>query len=89
MSFVFSKHMLEELLERRIPRELVERVLQSPQQKVPEVENVTCYQSRVDMNGKEYLLRVMVNETSTPGKSSPCIEPARSANTGGHYESEV
>ena len=51
-----------------IARELVERVLQSPQQMVPEVENVTCYQSRVDMNGKEYLLRVMVNETITPAK---------------------
>ena len=68
MTFVFSKHVLEELDERNIARESVERVLQSPQQKVPEVENVTCYQSRVDMNGKEYLLRVMVNETITPAK---------------------
>jgi hypothetical protein len=68
MTFVFSKHVLEELDERKIARELVERVLQSPQQKVPEVENVTCYQSRIDMNGKEYLLRVMVNETIKPPK---------------------
>ena len=68
MSYMFSKHMLEELLERNIPLEVVERVLQFPQQKVPEVENITCYQSRVDMDGKEYLLRVMVNETSTPAK---------------------
>ena len=68
MTFVFSKHVLEELDERSIARELVERVLQSPQQKVPEVENVTCYQSRVDMDGKEYLFRVMVNEMITPAK---------------------
>lgn len=68
MTFVFSKHVLEELDERKIARELVEQVLQSPQQKVPEVENVTCYQSRVDMGGKEYLLRVMVNETVNPAK---------------------
>lgn len=68
MTFVFSKHVLEELDERNIARGLVERVLQSPQQKVPEVENVTCYQSLVDMNGKEYLLRVMVNETIKPAK---------------------
>ena len=68
MTFVFSKHVLEELRERNIPRELVERVLQSPQQKVAEVENVTCYQSRVDTNEKQYLLRVMVNETTTPAK---------------------
>lgn len=68
MTFVFSKHVLEELDERKIARELVERVLQSPQQKVPEAENVTCYQSRIDMNGTEYLLRVMVNETIKPPK---------------------
>lgn len=68
MSVVFSKHVLEELLERKISRELVEQVLRSPQQKVPEVESVTCYQSRVDMDGKQYLLRVMVNETMVPAK---------------------
>jgi hypothetical protein len=89
MSYVFSKHVLEELLERRIPRELVEQVLQSPQQKVPEVENITCYQSCVDMSGKEYLLRVMVNETITLRKSSQCIEPARSPNIGDRHESEI
>jgi len=68
MTFVFSKHVLEELKERNIPRNLVEQVLQAPQQKVPEVENVTCYQSRIDMKGKEYLLRVMVNERVNPAK---------------------
>ena len=52
----------------RFARELVEQVLQSPQQKFPAVKNVTCYQSRIDMNGKEYLLRVMVNETIKPPK---------------------
>ncbi len=66
MTYVFSKHVVAELHRRKIPRELVEQVLQSPQQKVPEVENVTCYQSRVEMSGKEYLLRVMVNETTKP-----------------------
>jgi hypothetical protein len=68
MTFVFSKHVLEELKERKISRELVETVLQSPQQKIPEVENVTCYQSRVEMNNTPYLLRVMVNETTSPAK---------------------
>lgn len=66
MRFHFSKHVLEELDERKIPRSLVEPVLQAPEQKVPEMENITCYQSRVDIDGKPYLLRVMVNETVTP-----------------------
>lgn len=52
MTFVFSKHVMEELEDRNIARELVEQVLHSPQQKVPEVENVTCYQSRMDIDGK-------------------------------------
>lgn len=68
MSFVFSKHVLEELEARKIPRHLLERVLQSPEQRVPEIENVTCYQSQVEINGKQYLLRVMVNETIQPAK---------------------
>ncbi len=59
---------MEELEARKIPRHLLERVLQSPEQRVPEIENVTCYQSRVEINGKQYLLRVMVNETIQPAK---------------------
>lgn len=68
MSFVFSKHVLEELEARKIPRPLVERILQSPEQRVPEIENITCYQSRVEITGKRYLLRIMVNETIQPAK---------------------
>lgn len=66
MRFHFSRHVLEELDERKIPRSLIEPVLQAPEQKVPEVENIICYQSRVDIDGKPYLLRVMVNETVNP-----------------------
>jgi len=38
-------------------------VLAAPEQKVPEHGNIACYQSRVTINNKPYLLRVMVNET--------------------------
>ena len=40
----FSRHVLEELEKRKIPQKLVERVLYAPEQKVPEVDDVTCYQ---------------------------------------------
>jgi hypothetical protein len=30
------------------------------------VEGITCFQSRVDIAGKQYLLRVMVNESGDP-----------------------
>lgn len=49
MNFSFSKHVLEELDERNIPRSLVEQVLQAPEQKVQELENIICYQSRVEI----------------------------------------
>lgn len=66
MKVQFSKHVLEELEKRKIPRKLVEQALYAPEQKVAEVDGITCYQSRVEISGKTYLLRVMVNETMNP-----------------------
>ena len=66
MSFHFSKHVQEELETRKIARVLLDQVLHAPEQKVPEVEGITCFQSRVDIGGKQYLLRVMVNDSVDP-----------------------
>lgn len=63
-----SKHVQEEMARRGIPLAIIESVLASPAQKVPEHGNVVCYQSKVDINQKLYLVRVMVNETATPAK---------------------
>ena len=60
------KHLHEELDRRKIPRKLLERILQGPEQKIPELDNVTCYQSQVEIEGKPCLLRVMVNATVDP-----------------------
>ena len=30
------------------------------------MEGITCFQSRVDIDGKQYLLRVMVNDSVNP-----------------------
>lgn len=49
MRFHFSKHVLEELEARKIARVLVDQLLQAPEQKVPELEGITCFQSRVDI----------------------------------------
>lgn len=43
--FHFSKHVQEELEARKIARALVDQLLQAPEQKVPEVEGITCFQS--------------------------------------------
>lgn len=66
MRFNFSKHVREEMKKRKIPQTLLEQVLQAPEQKVPEVDEITCYQSRVQIGEKLFLLRVMVNEMVSP-----------------------
>ena len=68
MNYELSDHVREEIARRRIPLAVVESVLANPQQKVPEHGDVLCYQSRIDINQKEYLVRVMVNETLRPAK---------------------
>lgn len=65
-NFHLSKHLTEEIERRKLSKELIERVLQAPEQKTPELDNITCFQSRVEIGGKRYLLRVMVNETVKP-----------------------
>jgi Domain of unknown function (DUF4258) len=66
LNFEFSKHALEELERRQIPRTTVERVLESPEQKLRVLEKITCYQSRVNFGEKQYLLRVMVHDAAEP-----------------------
>lgn len=47
---------------------VVESVLAAPGQKVPEHGGIVCYQSKVAINQKFYLVRVMVNDAVTPSK---------------------
>jgi len=65
MSYQLSIHIHEEMERRGIPLAVVESVLAAPAQKVPEHGDIVCYQSKVDINQKPYLVRVMVNETAT------------------------
>jgi len=51
---------------RGLSLEVVESVLAVPAQKVREHGDIVCYQSKVEINQKPYLVRVMVNETTTP-----------------------
>ncbi|WP_447978468.1 DUF4258 domain-containing protein [Candidatus Nitrospira bockiana] len=89
LRFHYSKHLLEELEKRKLARELLEQVLRAPEQKTPELENITCYQSRVEISGKRYLLRVMVNETVNPPVVVPSTAPTKLRSIGGHHESEI
>ncbi len=62
MKCQLSHHVQQEMDRRGIPLAIVEAVLASPQQKVPEHGDIVCYQSQVDINQKHYLVRVMVND---------------------------
>jgi hypothetical protein len=68
VNFQFSTHVHEEMQRRDIPLAVVEAALASPGQKVPELDDLVCYQSKVEINQKPYLVRVMVNETVLPMK---------------------
>jgi hypothetical protein len=58
----FSNHAREEIVRRDIPIEVVEQVLSSPEQVVPEHGGLMARQSRVELEGKQYLMRVVVAE---------------------------
>jgi hypothetical protein len=68
VNYDLSDHVRGEIARRRIPLAVVKSVLENPQQKVPEHGNVICYQSKIDINRKPCLVRVMVNEAATPAK---------------------
>ncbi len=58
----FSDHARLEIDRRGIPAKVVEQVLSNPEQVVPEHGGLTARQSRVELDGKQYLVRVMVGE---------------------------
>lgn len=53
MEFKLSNHALEEMERRGVSREMLERVLNSPQQVVVEREGKKAYQSQIDFGGVE------------------------------------
>ncbi|HLX60259.1 MAG TPA: DUF4258 domain-containing protein [Planctomycetota bacterium] len=66
MTFHLSNHAIDELRRRGIPRSILDAVLAAPEQRIPNHGDIVCYQSRVTINGKAYLVRAMVNESKQP-----------------------
>ena len=66
LRYRLSSHAQEEMERRQISRALVESVLESPDQIVPERGVVQAYQSQRDIGGKMFLLRVMVDDSVDP-----------------------
>jgi hypothetical protein len=56
MPFRFSTHALEQMQANQIPRVMVEWILQNPDQKTRERDDITCFQQRIrePISEKEY-----------------------------------
>jgi hypothetical protein len=67
MRFQVSKHALEEMKHRELPKALIENILKDPQQIVDEYGNRKAFQSIIKFEtGKDYLVRVIVNDNEDP-----------------------
>ncbi len=67
MNYWYSRHALEELARRGIPRQMVDDVLANPQQVVENPDGKKVYQSQLDFGGGHiFLLRVIVAEDVDP-----------------------
>ena len=66
MKFRLSNHAEKELIRRRIPRSMVESVLNNPQQVVEEDNGRHAYQSQVSFSGRIFLLRIIVADEVDP-----------------------
>ena len=67
MKFRLSQHALDEIERRGISRDLLDQVLQNPQQILPERDGKKIYQSQVGSGGsKLFLLRAIVNDAVEP-----------------------
>ena len=64
MIFGLTNHALEEIQKRKIPIDIVEYLVQNPQQVLIQEKDIWIYQSQVNLGtGKIYLLRIFINET--------------------------
>ena len=67
MSYRLSRHAEEEARLRQIPRELLDSLLNAPQQIVPAHGGKKAYQSQFDLGGgKVFLVRAIVDDIVSP-----------------------
>ena len=67
MTFNLTRHAAEETARRSIPREMLDAVLENPQQVVPAQRGKKAYQSQIRFaDGRMFLLRAIVDERMDP-----------------------
>lgn len=65
MKFIFSDHALQQINLRNISIEIVQRVMESPDQ-ILEQENKRIYQALIRGDDKDFLIRIFVNHLVDP-----------------------
>ena len=66
MRYRLSSHARQEMERRGIPLDWVEAVLENPDQITPGRGALKAYQSKRDIGGKMYLVRVIVDDGANP-----------------------
>ena len=67
MTFKLSRHAQRETVERRIPPDILQSVLETPQQVVPAHGGLRAYQSQIEFgSGRMFLVRAIVAEDVDP-----------------------
>lgn len=64
--YVITDHATFEMKRRAIPLELVQRVLENPEQRLAIRKGREVFQSRIQMGGKQYAVRVFVDIDRAP-----------------------
>ena len=65
MEFKFAPHAVGEMQNRDIPLQVVLMILNEPEQILPEQKDRSAYQSEVEINGKRYIVRAIVEADGT------------------------
>ncbi|MDP2784815.1 MAG: DUF4258 domain-containing protein [Sulfurimicrobium sp.] len=84
-TFRLTHHAREEMARRQIPEDVVTKVLQAPEQIIEERGGRKAYQSLVDMEGKTYLVRAIVEEWVEP---AAVVTVYRTSNIGKYWRAE-
>jgi hypothetical protein len=82
-TYVLSDHARVSLMERCIPVNIMEQVITNPGQIVDVEAGRKAYQSIVKMSGKDFLIRIIVNDQVTPLVVVTGYRTTKIENTGG------
>lgn len=66
MNYQLTQHAQQRMAERGISQSVLEAILQSPDQIVPEKDGKVAYQSQVTLGGRTFLIRLIVNDQIVP-----------------------